>query len=78
MPYTRERLSLPKEGVATAIDYDEILGEAPLVTLLKLFVMQALGLHSYLTFNTLGAEAYPPGTSVSHPSLDSMQGHSSS
>lgn len=64
VPVTREHLGLPKEEVAKAIDYEEILGEAPLVTLLRLIAMQLFGLQSYLAFNTLGAEIYPSGTNV--------------
>jgi len=67
VPYTRERLALPEEEKATAMDYEEILGEAPLFILIRLVMMQILGWPSYLFFNTMGAEAYPPGTNHFSP-----------
>lgn len=57
-------MKLPKEEVATAMDYQEILGEAPLVILIRVVMMQILGWPSYMFFNTMGAEMYPPGTNV--------------
>ena len=65
VPYTRERMKLPPKEVAARSDYEEILGEAPLFILIRLVLMQTLGWPSYLLFNTMGAEAYPPGTNVS-------------
>ncbi|KAH8102903.1 delta-12 fatty acid desaturase [Cristinia sonorae] len=67
VPYTRDRMKLPQEEVAQPIDYEEILGEAPLFILLRLVAMQILGWPSYLFFNTMGAESYPPGTNHFSP-----------
>lgn len=58
-------MKLPKEEVATAMDYEEILGEAPLFILIRLIMQQALGWPAYMFFNTMGAEMYPAGTNVS-------------
>ncbi|TCD68243.1 hypothetical protein EIP91_011312 [Steccherinum ochraceum] len=67
VPYTRDRMKLPKEEVATAMDYEEILGEAPLFILIRLIMQQALGWPAYMFFNTMGAEMYPAGTNHFSP-----------
>ena len=65
LPRARSELNMaPQESMKKA-DYEEIFGETPVYTLLRMAVMQLLGWQLYLTYNTLGSPMYPPGTNVS-------------
>lgn len=69
VPYTRTKFNLPPESKATSFDYAEVFEETPLFTIFRMFIMQAFGWWIYLTQNTMGSPAHPPGTS--HFSADS-------
>lgn len=64
VPRSREALGVPEEEKATAMDYEELFGEAPLFILGRLICMQILGWPAYLVENTLGNPSYPPWTNV--------------
>ena len=65
---------MPAATEADPSKYAEVLDEAPIVSLLRLFMQQALGLEAYLMVNALGNKSYPKGTNVrdgaAHYSID--------
>ena len=65
VPRTRKDYNLPSESVAKNSDYHEIFEETPIYTLVRMFLMQALGWQYYLLTNAMGSPSYPPGTNVS-------------
>ena len=65
VPRTRKDYNLPLEAVARISDYHEIFEETPIYTLVRMFLMQALGWQYYLLTNAMGSPSYPPGTNVS-------------
>jgi hypothetical protein len=69
LPKTRSELKMAPEAVMKKADYDELLGETPFYTLVRMAIMQFLGWQLYLTINALGSTAYPPGTNVSQPDV---------
>ncbi|KAJ7650203.1 delta-12 fatty acid desaturase [Roridomyces roridus] len=75
VPRTRSDFGLPPASQARLHDYHEILEETPIYTLLRLVVMQAIGLQAYLTVNALGSRKYPPGTNHFHPSSPLFKAH---
>lgn len=64
-PHTRSDFSLPPAPEASQSHYAEALDEAPIVSLIRLFFQQFLGLQAYLAVNALGNRMYPKGTNVS-------------
>ena len=64
-PSTRSDWGLPPAEEADQSKYAEVLEEAPIVSLIRLFFQQFLGLHAYLMVNALGNKSYPKGTNVS-------------
>ncbi|KAF8131462.1 delta-12 fatty acid desaturase protein [Boletus edulis] len=68
VPYVRSEKKLPPKEVAHKHDYDEILSESPLYTLVRVLVMQIFGHHTYLTWNQMGSKRYPKGTNHWKPS----------
>ncbi|KAF8067655.1 fatty acid desaturase-domain-containing protein [Lyophyllum atratum] len=67
VPYTRSEYNLPDEKKATKFDYAEVFEETPIVTLVRMLVMQGLGWWLYLAKNTMGSKMYPPGTNHFSP-----------
>ncbi|KAL4251337.1 Fatty acid desaturase [Abortiporus biennis] len=67
-PFTRTDLKLPPEGVATRMDYKEIIEETPAFTIFKLVIRQFLGFQLYLLHNRKGNPKYPKWTSHYRPS----------
>jgi hypothetical protein len=65
VPRTRSDFGLPPAGQAHITDYHDIFEETPIYSLLRLLVMQAVGLQAYLMVNALGSPKYPAGTNVS-------------
>lgn len=65
VPATRSDWKLPAPEQAEPSKYAEILEEAPIVSLFRLFIQQALGLEAYLMVNAGGNPMYPAGTNVS-------------
>jgi len=61
-PSTRSDWGLPSVNEAVESQYTEVLDEAPIVSLIRLFFQQAFGLHAYLMVNALGNKSYPKGT----------------
>lgn len=64
-PATRSDWGLPAPEQAEPSKYAEVLEEAPIVSLFRLFIQQALGLEAYLMVNAGGNKMYPAGTNVS-------------
>lgn len=64
VPRTRSDYGLPPTSQALLHHYHDIFEETPIYSLLRLLVMQAVGLQAYLTVNALGSPKYPPGTNV--------------
>ncbi|KAF8321133.1 fatty acid desaturase [Clavulina sp. PMI_390] len=62
VPSTRSEWGLPPASEATPSIYAEILDEAPIFSLIRIFVQQFFGLEAYLMVNAAGNKAYPPGT----------------
>ncbi|KAF9012143.1 delta-12 fatty acid desaturase [Hymenopellis radicata] len=58
IPPTRSSLNVPPKDMAEKIDYWEILGEAPLYTLIRIIAMQLFGWQAYLLFNEGGNPKY--------------------
>ncbi|KAJ7475899.1 delta-12 fatty acid desaturase [Mycena latifolia] len=75
VPRTRSDFGLPPAGQARMTDYHDIFEETPIYSLLRLIVMQAVGLQAYLTVNALGSPKYPPGTNHFHPSSALFKAH---
>ncbi|KAF8069221.1 fatty acid desaturase-domain-containing protein [Lyophyllum atratum] len=67
VPKTRSGLGLPEQDKATAIDYDEILGDTPIYTLYMLIRQQLLAFPAYLLFNVSGQPNYPKWTNHFDP-----------
>ncbi|KAL7284144.1 hypothetical protein ACG7TL_001425 [Trametes sanguinea] len=67
VPHLRSHYKLPPKERASTADYAEVLEETPLFTMVRLFVMQAMGWWLYLTFNMLGSKMYPKGTNHFSP-----------
>lgn len=65
VPRTRSDYKLPPEKMAQPFDYQEMFEDAPIVTLIRMILMQVLGWHYYLFKNALGNPMYPDGTNVS-------------
>ncbi|KAJ6561601.1 delta-12 fatty acid desaturase [Mycena capillaripes] len=65
VPRTRSDFGLPPAGQAHITDYHDIFEETPIYALLRLVLMQAVGLQAYLMVNALGSPKYPAGTNVS-------------
>ncbi|KAG6829242.1 hypothetical protein H0H87_012189 [Tephrocybe sp. NHM501043] len=68
VPRTRSDFNLPAETSARIIDYHEVFEETPLYTLIRMVVMQTLGLQAYLLTNAQGSPMYPAGTNHFQPS----------
>ncbi|KAI0322958.1 delta-12 fatty acid desaturase protein [Amylostereum chailletii] len=75
VPYNREDFKLPPRPVARRSDYAEVFEEAPLFTLVRVFIMQAFGWWLYLTQNTLGAKHHPRGTNHFDPNSTLFKDH---
>ncbi|KAJ7158698.1 delta-12 fatty acid desaturase [Mycena filopes] len=75
VPRTRSDFGLPPATQAHAADYHDIFEETPIYTLLRLVVMQAVGLQTYLMVNALGSPKYPPGTNHFDPSSALFKPH---
>ncbi|KZT19610.1 delta-12 fatty acid desaturase protein [Neolentinus lepideus HHB14362 ss-1] len=67
-PHARSELNLPLVKTVKTHDHDDILGETPIVTLGRFLVMQLLGHHTYLIYNTMGSKRYPKGANHFIPS----------
>ncbi|KAI0360610.1 hypothetical protein OH77DRAFT_702383 [Trametes cingulata] len=67
VPHLRSHYKLPPKERATTADYAEVLEETPLFTMVRMFVMQAMGWWLYLTCNMLGSKMYPKGTNHFSP-----------
>ncbi|KAI0674370.1 fatty acid desaturase-domain-containing protein [Trametes maxima] len=67
VPHLRSDYKLPPKERATTADYAEVLEETPLFTMVRMFVMQAMGWWLYLTCNKLGSKMYPKGTNHFSP-----------
>ncbi|KAI0777743.1 fatty acid desaturase-domain-containing protein [Trametes elegans] len=67
VPHLRSHYKLPPKERATTADYAEVLEETPLFTMVRMFVMQAMGWWLYLTYNALGSKMYPKGTNHFSP-----------
>ncbi|KAL4260648.1 Fatty acid desaturase [Pleurotus pulmonarius] len=67
VPYTRSDYKLPPKEQARKFDYAEVFEETPIYTLSKMLIMQGFGWWMYLTQNTMGSKAYPPGTNHFNP-----------
>ncbi|CDO70622.1 hypothetical protein BN946_scf184748.g20 [Trametes cinnabarina] len=67
VPHLRSHYKLPPKERSSTADYAEVLEETPLFTMVRLFVMQAMGWWLYLTFNMLGSKMYPKGTNHFSP-----------
>ncbi|KAJ7066579.1 delta-12 fatty acid desaturase [Mycena amicta] len=68
VPHTRKEFNLPDKNTAQPNDYREILEDAPLYTLTRMIVQQAIGWNFYLMTNATGHPRYPPGTNHFSPS----------
>ncbi|KAJ7818813.1 delta-12 fatty acid desaturase [Mycena leptocephala] len=75
VPRTRSDFGLPPAGQAHITDYHDIFEETPIYSLLRLLVMQAVGLQAYLMVNALGSPKYPAGTNHFHPSSALFKQH---
>ncbi|KAI0330272.1 hypothetical protein GY45DRAFT_1370848 [Cubamyces sp. BRFM 1775] len=67
VPHLRSHYDLPPKERASTADYAEVLEETPLFTMIRMFVMQAMGWWLYLTCNKLGSKMYPKGTNHFSP-----------
>ncbi|KAI0635236.1 fatty acid desaturase-domain-containing protein [Trametes polyzona] len=67
VPHLRSHYNLPPKERASTADYAEVLEETPLFTMIRMFVMQAMGWWLYLTCNMLGSKMYPKGTNHFSP-----------
>ncbi|KAI0372500.1 fatty acid conjugase [Pilatotrama ljubarskyi] len=67
VPHLRSAYGLPPPGKATKSDYREAFEESPIFLLCRFLVMQFLGLHTYLTWNTMGSKRYPKGANHWNP-----------
>ncbi|KAL0945986.1 hypothetical protein HGRIS_012264 [Hohenbuehelia grisea] len=65
VPKTRSDLDLPHS--ASALDYDELLGDTPIYTLFMLVRQQLLAFPAYLLFNVSGQKHYPKWTNHFDP-----------
>ncbi|KAF7336670.1 Acyl-lipid omega-3 desaturase (Cytochrome b5), endoplasmic reticulum [Mycena venus] len=75
IPRTRSHFGLPPSSQAHITDYHDIFEETPIYSLLRLIVMQAIGMHAYLMVNALGSPKYPPGTNHFNPSSPLFKPH---
>ncbi|KAJ6576542.1 hypothetical protein DFH09DRAFT_363057 [Mycena vulgaris] len=75
VPRTRSDFGLPPAGRAHMTDSHDIFEETPVYSLLRLILMQAVGLQAYLMVNALGSPKYPPGTNHFHPSSALFKAH---
>ncbi|KAJ7773343.1 delta-12 fatty acid desaturase [Mycena metata] len=75
VPRTRSDFGLPSASQAHVADYHDIFEETPIYSLLRLLMMQTIGLQAYLTVNALGSPKYPPGTNHFHPSSALFKPH---
>ncbi|KAL4253025.1 Fatty acid desaturase [Abortiporus biennis] len=66
-PDRKEFTKLPPKERATTADYAEVLDETPIMSLVRLFIMQGFGWWLYLGVNAMGGRAYPPGTNHFSP-----------
>lgn len=64
VPRTRMDYKLPPASSAHVTDYHEIFEETPIYTLVRMLLMQALGMQFYLAKNSLGSPMYPDGANV--------------
>ncbi|KAI0634228.1 delta-12 fatty acid desaturase protein [Trametes polyzona] len=67
VPHARSAYGLPTPGKATKSDYREAFEESPIFMLSRFLVMQLFGLHTYLTWNTMGSKRYPKGANHWNP-----------
>ncbi|KAI0356910.1 delta-12 fatty acid desaturase protein [Trametes cingulata] len=67
VPHLRSAYGLPPPEKATKSDYREAFEESPIFLLCRFLVMQFLGLHTYLTWNTMGSKRYPKGANHWNP-----------
>ncbi|KAL1948476.1 hypothetical protein VTO73DRAFT_12551 [Trametes versicolor] len=67
VPHLRSSYGLPPPAEATKSDYREAFEETPVFRLCRFAVMQFLGLHTYLTWNTMGSKRYPKGANHWNP-----------
>ncbi|KAI0827412.1 delta-12 fatty acid desaturase protein [Trametes gibbosa] len=67
VPHLRSSYGLPPPEKATKSDYREAFEESPIFLLCRFMVMQFLGLHTYLTWNTMGSKRYPKGSNHWNP-----------
>ncbi|KAF7378469.1 tRNA-dihydrouridine(47) synthase [NAD(P)(+)] [Mycena sanguinolenta] len=65
VPLTRSDLGIPPPGIH--FDYDEILGDTPLYTLIMLIRQQLLAFPAYLLLNSSGQRNYPKWTNHFSP-----------
>jgi len=65
LPKTRNEPNMASQESMKKADYEEIFGETPVYTLLRVVIMQLLGSQLY---NTLGRPLNPPGTNHWFPS----------
>ncbi|KAJ7170727.1 delta-12 fatty acid desaturase [Mycena crocata] len=75
VPRTRSYFGLPPAAQAHITDYHDIFEETPIYSLLRLILMQAVGLQAYLMVNALGSRKYPAGTNHFHPSSALFKPH---
>ncbi|KAJ7429676.1 delta-12 fatty acid desaturase protein [Mycena galericulata] len=75
VPRTRSDIGLPPASQARIADYHDIFEETPIYSLLRLLLMQAVGLQAYLLVNALGSPKYPTGTNHFHPSSALFKAH---
>ncbi|KAJ7126935.1 delta-12 fatty acid desaturase protein [Mycena epipterygia] len=75
VPRTRSDFGLPPAGQAHFTNYHDIFEETPIYSLLRLILMQAIGLQAYLAVNALGSPKYPAGTNHFRPSSALFKAH---
>ncbi|EKM52311.1 uncharacterized protein PHACADRAFT_211585 [Phanerochaete carnosa HHB-10118-sp] len=67
VPHVRSYYKLPPPQEASQNDYKEVFEELPIFLLVRFCAMQFLGLHTYLTLNTMGSQRYPEGSNHWNP-----------
>ncbi|TFK32080.1 delta-12 fatty acid desaturase [Crucibulum laeve] len=75
VPRTRIDYQLPAEGTSTIWDYHEVFEDTPIYTLLRMLLMQAIGMQFYFLTNAMGSPMYPPGTNHFNPSSPLFKPH---
>ncbi|KAK7678671.1 hypothetical protein QCA50_018252 [Cerrena zonata] len=67
VPYLRSDFKLPPQERARRADYAEVFDETPIMTVVRLFIMQGFGWWLYMGCNIMGSPMYPAGTNHFSP-----------